>query len=147
MRVLTLLLTALLVGCGPYPRDMDETLDEIEDSGELHIGLAPIHNGDEPAARDLVARLERATGARAKIDRGSTELQLARLQQGGVDLVIGDFDPKSPWMTEVTIVDPITPRWAGDRVLGLSPVVANGENRWVGVVEGVVRDMQQASRR
>src|SRR5689334_5925024 len=121
MRVLPLFLTALLVGCGTYPHDMDGTLDDIEDSGQLHIGFAPIHQGDEPEARDLVARLERATGARAKIDRGSTELQLARLQQGAVDLVIGDFDAKSPWMTEVTIVDPVTPRWAGDRVLGLSP--------------------------
>ena len=147
MRVLSLILTALLVGCGSYPRDVDGTLEDIENSGDLHIGFAAIHHGDESEARDLVARLERATGARAKIDRGSTELQLARLQQGAVDLVIGDIDPKSPWMTEVTIVDPVTPRWAGDRVLGLSPVVANGENRWVGVVEGVVRDMQKASRK
>jgi hypothetical protein len=146
MRAAAIILATLLAGCGPYPRDVDGTLNDIEQSGKLHVGLAPIHHGDEAQTNALIARLERATGARARIDHGSTELQLARLQQGAIDLVIGDFDPKSPWMSEVTIVEPLNPRWAGDRVLGLSPVAANGENRWIALVEKTVRDMQGGAR-
>ncbi len=144
MRIAAPLLIALLAGCGPYPRDMEGTLDDIGKSGTIHVGFASIHHGDEAAARDLVGRLERATGAQAEIDTGSADLQLARLQQGAIDLVIGDFDPKSPWQTEVTIVEPVSTRWAGDRVLSLSAVAANGENRWVGLVERTVREMRRA---
>ena len=115
--------------------------------GAVRVGLVAMRSEDEPLARDFLARLEGATRARVVTDRGPTELQLARLDQGALDLVLGDFTSDSPWLPEVAVVEPIVNRPAGDRSLGLSPVAANGENRWVGLLEKTVRDMREDAHR
>jgi hypothetical protein len=137
----------MLAACSPYPRDIGKTLDGIEERGTVRVGLVAMRKVDEPLARAFIGRLERATGARAVLDRGPTELQLARLHQGAIDVVLGDFTSDSPWMNEVAIIEPIVNRPAGDRSLGLSPVAANGENRWVGVLEKAARDMREEAGR
>ncbi|WP_126175396.1 hypothetical protein [Tsuneonella rigui] len=137
------LLTLLLAACGPFPRDIDDTLQGIHERGTIRVGLVTMRDVDEPLARDFLARLQRESGARVVTERGPAELQLARLDQGALDLVLGDFASDSPWLPEVAIVEPIVDRPAGDRSLGLSPVAANGENRWVGVLEKTVRDIRE----
>ena len=135
-----ILLCLALAACGPYPRDVSGTLDRIEQSGHVRIGLAELHAGDDPAARRFVARIERATGAQAELDSGPMESQLARLEEGDLDLVIGEFDEKTPWATPVAIIEPLSIRRAGKRVLELAPAVQNGENRWIALIEREVRD-------
>jgi hypothetical protein len=134
------LLTLLLAACGPFPRDIHDTLQGFHERGTVRVGLVTMRDVDEPLARDFLARLQREAGARVVTERGPAELQLARLDQGALDLVVGDFASDSPWLPEVTIVEPIVNRPAGDRSLGLSPVAANGENRWVALLEREVRD-------
>jgi hypothetical protein len=43
----------------------------------------------------------------------------------------------------VTIVEPLATRRSGKRTFELAPVVRNGENRWVALVEREVRDMSE----
>ncbi len=130
----------MLAACGPYPRDIEGTLDRIERTQRLRVGLADLRPGDERAARRFVARLGRATGARVAAEAGSLESRLARLEQGEFDLVIGEIAEDSPWAAAVAVIEPLSRRREGKRRLGLSPVAMNGENRWIALIERVVRD-------
>jgi len=143
MRAAATWVLIFLASCGPYPRDIEGTLERIEERGTIHVGMAAMRQGEEPRARAYVARLERETGARAVVDSGPAELQLARLDQGALDIVLGDFAEDSPWMAEVAVIEPLVKRREGDRIIGLSPVAANGENRWIALLEREVRDSHE----
>ena len=136
----SILLCIALAACGPYPDDISGTLARIEQSGRIRVGLAGLGSADEPAAHRFVARLERATGAQAALARGPAERLLARLEEGDLDLVIGEFAADSPWAMPVAIIEPLATRREGKRVLELAPAARNGENRWIALVEREVRD-------
>jgi hypothetical protein len=102
--------------------------------------LAALTARDEQAARQFVTRLERATGAEATLERGPLERQLIRLEEGDLDLVIGELAEDTPWAMPVAVIEPIGRRHEGKRWLGLSPVAMNGENRWIALLEREVRD-------
>jgi len=129
-----------LAACGPYPRDTEGTLERIEHDGRLRVGMTELRATDRATARAYVERLEQATGARAVFASGTLEAQLHRLEQGELDLVIGDFAEDSPWLASVAIIEPLTTRVIGGRVFELAPVARNGENRWIALVEREVRD-------
>ena len=119
---------------------MAGTLDAIERNGRMRVGFAALPGQDREIAGRFVARLEAATGAQAQISSGPAERLLGELEDGDLDLVIGEFRRGSPWVAAVTIVEPLRRRAAGSHVLGLSPVAANGENRWVALLEREVRN-------
>jgi hypothetical protein len=96
--------------------------------------------------RGFIVRIERATGARAQLDRGPLESQLARLDEGELDLVLGEFAEDTPWLASVAVIEPLTSRKKGKRRFEIAPVTRNGENRWVALVEREVRDSRQARR-
>jgi hypothetical protein len=106
------------------------------------VGLAALTPRDEQSARRFIERLERATGAEATIERGPLERQLVRLEEGQLDLVIGELAEDTPWASPVAVIEPLGRRHEGKRRLGLSPVAANGENRWIALLEREVRDGQ-----
>jgi len=140
LRLWLIPLCLALAGCGPYPDDISGTLERVERSGQVRIGLTHLRADDERAARRFVARIERATGAEAVFDRGSAESQLARLEEGELDLVISDFAADTPWAPSVAIVEPLAMRRSGKRTFELAPAARNGENRWVALIEREVRD-------
>jgi hypothetical protein len=142
-----LLLCLALAACGPYPRDVSGTLDRIEREGRLRVGFADLSARDRVTARRFVARLEAATGARADIDLATMENQLGRLEDGELELVIGEFREDTPWSETVTVIEPLERRVRGVRAIGLSPVTVNGENRWIALVEREVRDSAGKPRR
>ena len=136
---------ALLVaatGCSDYPRDIDGTLDRIRETGVLRVGAAALPPEDQALARAYLARLERATGARARVVSATPEYQIALLEDGRLDLVLGEFADDTPWLAEVAVVEPLSERVVGKRVVGLAPVAANGENRWIMLLEREVREMR-----
>ena len=61
--------------------------------------------------------------------------------------MIGAFAEDSPWGTDVAILEPLSKRAVGGRVIGLAPVAANGENRWIGLLERTIRDQAAAAAR
>jgi hypothetical protein len=129
-----------LAACGPYPNDVTGTLDDIERTRTIKIGFADMRPADVATANAFVARLEQATGAKAITGNGPTETQLARLENDQLDLVIGEFAKDSPWNTAVTILEPLGARAVGQHEMVLAPVAANGENRWIGLLEREIRD-------
>lgn len=143
MRRTAVLLLTLLASCGQYPRDQDGTFDRIRQSGQLRIGLTAIEPADAGPSARFVSDLARATGARPTVSEGAAESQLALLEEGKLDLVLGEFAEDSPWLDDVAVIEPLTRRTRGERVVGLAPVAANGENAWIMLVEQVVRDTRK----
>ena len=106
----------------------------------MRVGFAELAAEDRLEAQEFVARLEAATGAQAEIEVAPMETQISRLEDGELDLVIGEFREDSPWMRHVAVLEPVSRRSVGERIHGLSPATANGENRWIALVEREIRD-------
>ena len=70
---------------------------------------------------------------------GHAEALLPGLDAGSVDLVIGEFGPKTPWLKHYGFVGPIGERLDGDRPVALSPVAQAGENRWIMLLQHEAR--------
>ncbi len=131
-------------GCN-YPRDPEGTTGRVRSSGTIRVGLAEIAPPDELSARRFLAAMERASGGRAQLERAPAETLLARLEAGKLDLVLGDFAEDSPWIDDAALMEPLTRRIVGERVVGLAPVARNGENEWIGLVERTVRETRRAA--
>lgn len=140
LRRLLILACMSLAACGPYPDDVSGTLDRVERSGRIRIGLAELREPDSPVAGGFIARLEQATGAQAEVERGSLEHQLVRLEDGELDLVIAELDRETPWAQSVSVIEPLSTRRVGRRTLELAPVTQPGENRWIALIEREVRN-------
>lgn len=137
----------LLAACADYPRDISGTLDEIHVRGTLRVGFAAIQPEEKEIARAFVARLERATEARAVATTAPAEHLLAQLEDGNLDLVMGDFAADTPWLSDVAVIEPLSERREGQRTIGLAPVAANGENRWIVLLEREVRNVRDGAKR
>lgn len=138
-----LLATALLAaGCDAIPSDPDGTLDRVRAERRFRVGLIATHAPPPDRASDLLRRLSRATGAKAALERGSAEALLTRLEEGELDLVLGEFAEKSPWAAQVTLTEPIGP--AGSTILAAA--ARNGENAWIALVHREARGAASAGR-
>lgn len=77
-----------LAGCDALPKGPDRTLAAIETRGDIRIGItAPL----PPEALRLLDRLQKRTHAIPRVETGELEPLLARLDEGGVDLVFAPF--------------------------------------------------------
>lgn len=131
-RTLLLATAFLAAGCDAIPADPDGTLERVRAEQRLKVGIisstAPRLAPDR--ARDLLGRLSRATGARPELEPGAAEPLLARLEEGDLDLVVGEFAEKSPWAARVTLTDPI----AANGPTILAAATRHGENAWIALV-------------
>jgi len=134
----------LLAACGSYPRDIEGTRDRVEAGRVIRVGLFPgsLAGPDRAMAAVYLSRLSRATGAAPRIVMGAGESLLARLEAGELDLVIGEIAADSPWIDGVAVIEPLSEHRVNDRIIGLSPMARNGENRWVMLLEREVRNMR-----
>lgn len=133
---------ATLGACDNYPRDVEGTLAAVKRDKVIHVGMvsAGMSPQAQAAATAYLQHVSAATGARPAVTAGSAEPLLAALEQGKLDLVIGDFASDSPWMTDVSVLEPIAKYKVGQRELGLSPAARNGENAWIMLLERAVRE-------
>jgi hypothetical protein len=140
----TFLLTAALLaaGCDSIPADPDGTLERVRGERMFKVGLVASPTPLPDGAANLLQRLSRATGAEAAVERGPAEALLARLEEGELDLVLGEFAEKSPWAAQVTLTEPI----AGAGPTILAAAARNGENAWIALVHREARAAASASR-
>lgn len=134
MAAITIALATGLGACD-LPRDPETTLDRIEDSGTIRLGLVAGTALSAPAGRKL-DRTVRERGAELQIERDEGEALLMELEEGGLDLVYGNFAASSPWRSRVHLgnvpgrsqqppSDEPAPRFA----------FRNGENGWIMAME------------
>lgn len=133
MKAVPLIAASLLLigGCDALPADLDGTLERVRDERRFRVGLIASPTPLAPdRAQALLARLSRATGAQAAIERGAAESLLHRLEEGELDLVMGEFAEPSPWGRQVTLTEPVAAR--GPTVLAAA--ARNGENAWISLL-------------
>ena len=134
--------TLILAACAPYPRDVEGTTDQIRRQGIVRVAFAELDPRQAAIARNYAERVAAEVGAQVgQQPNGTTESVFARLEEGELDLVIAEVAADSPWLTDVAVLEPLSRRRAGQRLLTLSPVARNGENRWIGLLEVEARDM------
>lgn len=138
IRALLLATAILTAGCGAIPADPDGTLERVRSERSFRVGLIASHAPPPAPAADLLRRLTRATGAKAAIEQGPAEALLTRLEEGELDLVLGEFAETSPWSAKVTLSEPIVAY--GPTVLAAA--ARNGENAWIALVH---REAQAAA--
>lgn len=133
---------AALGACDTYPRDVEGTLAAVRRDKVIHVGIvsAGMSPQAQATATAYLQRVGAATGARPAVTPGSAEPLLAELEQGKLDLVIGDFASDTPWANDVSVLEPIASYRVGKRDFGLSPVARNGENAWIMLLERAVRE-------
>lgn len=135
----SLLAAALsIAACDSMPSDPDGTLERIRREGVFKVGLIESHAAPD-SGHALLGRLSRATGARPAVERGSAESLLTKLEEGSLDLVLGEFAEKSPWAAKVTLSEPIESHGP----TSLAAAARNGENAWIGLVH---REAEAAAR-
>ena len=132
-----------LSSCGDLPKDPDSTLDRIRTERAYRVGLVASPGKTEPDFKSqlLLAAIGDELHASPQFLRGETEGLLTALEEGHIDLVIGQFEKKSPWSTRVTFGPALSSRLQGKSELLLRPVMKNGENGWIALVERHARDV------
>ncbi|MBB1061574.1 ABC transporter substrate-binding protein [Marilutibacter spongiae] len=146
LRCLAALALLGLGACSDYPRDPERTLAQVQ-GGVLHAGV--VHDppfvvlvpGRAPSGPEvwLVEAFAARHDARVDWQVGTHDRLMQRLEDFGLDLVVGGTAPDSPWKKRVALSEPFrdvdeagTPVM---RVLALPP----GENAWQLEVEAYLR--------
>lgn len=123
----------LVSGCNNFPKDMDGSLAVIEQRKTFTVGVAaPIPS----SARQLIARLEKATGGKAEVEPGPLEPLVADLEAGKLDLIIAPFRKDSPLAADVSLSPPLA---QAVKDIEWRAAMKNGENRWIMLVETEAR--------
>jgi hypothetical protein len=113
-----LLSSLLLTGCGtPFPGEPSGTLENVTD-GTLRVGASengdwvtfPNGNDDDVPGREaeLVRQFAASLGAEIEWVGGTEHVLAEELKHGGLDLVIGGLDEKTPWSTHAGLTMPYT---------------------------------------
>lgn len=100
-----------LGGCGiRIPTDPDGTLDRVRESGELRAGATPagaalVVDDDEPQGPlvDLVEGFAAAEGADVVWTIDGEESLVAGLEDGALDIVVGDMTDATPWSDRASV--------------------------------------------
>ncbi len=132
------LLLPFLAGCDGFPRDIAGTSEEIKTTGILRAGIVA-GDSDEAKERAWVEKIAETVGADADIKAGSAATLLHELEEGRIDLVMGQFAKASPWKTMVAFTDSPEADAPRSHVPVLRAAVRNGENRWLMLVSETLK--------
>ena len=112
---IALVSTLAFAGCASYPADPDGTLDRVS-GGTLRVGISA--NGDWTDVTDegdpsgievtLIEDFAETIDAEVAWVEGGEEELLTRLEEGGLDVVIGGFTDQTPWSERAAITKPFT---------------------------------------
>ncbi|MES2754041.1 MAG: hypothetical protein V4659_05195 [Pseudomonadota bacterium] len=124
-----------LGGCGYLPQDADNTSQRVAQTRVVRIGIA----GEVPEARAFLSEVARVTRARPRLEHGSLEPLLARLEKDELELVVAPFAEDSMWAERVALTPPLDGSEIGDKPVAPQAAARNGENAWIMTVERAAR--------
>ncbi|CAN5366712.1 transporter substrate-binding domain-containing protein [soil metagenome] len=138
MRLWLLLLIVVWMGCKPYPKDPENSLQEIE-NGVLHVGIS--HNPPYTVVNDtgvsgievaLVQKYAAQHHAHIKWVNGTETALMRKLESFELDIAIGGFVKESPTVNSLGITQSFLSGPGGKHVI----VVAPGENALLSDLDG-----------
>jgi polar amino acid transport system substrate-binding protein len=137
--VLPLLLVSL-ASCD-IPKDPEQTLERVRSSGSFRVGLVSREGEPDGRQQRFLAKVAEGTGASPDIRKGVAEDLLAKVEDGELDLVVGEFHSSSPWKDRVTFVPPLDELAPGEERLVMAAAAQNGENAWIGFLHRISRSL------
>jgi polar amino acid transport system substrate-binding protein len=112
-RLLLILLSILPAACASLPRDPENTLQRVQSSGRVRVGLVEnppwvVRTAGEPAGAEveLVRRFASELGATPEWYWGGEEQHLEALERFELDLVVVGLTDKTPWAQTVGLTRP-----------------------------------------
>lgn len=137
----------MLSGCADLPWDPEGTMERIQESKVLRVGIISSGNGapDVPQRRFL-SSVASETGSRPHLVTGPAELLLPKLEEGELDIVVGHFAADTPWSKRVTFMPTPGQRGGDDGEPTSAAVIRNGENGWITLVHKHAPILKGASR-
>ena len=147
-------LALLTAGC-QVPRDVEGTLDRVEDGGTLRVGVSEhepyvVLDSAQPSGVevDLLEEFARELNAEVEFTRGGEEELVEQLREGELDVVAGGITKRSPWKKEVaptrsyaTTDERVADKTSTDHHVLL---VRNGENAMLVRLERFLLDRRDA---
>jgi hypothetical protein len=133
-------LAIAVAGCADFPRDPERTEALVRESKALRLGWVA-NAAPEPQALEVLARIEKAAGARIQSKQADSETLLRELEEGKIDLVFGSFAMDSPWAKHVHLGKAIG--WRAEppkHVAAPRFAYRSGENGWIMRVERAARE-------
>lgn len=134
-----LVLAASLSGCASsFPADPDGTLDRVS-GGTLRVGISPngewtdVTDGGEASGIEVALVEEFAESIKAEVAwvEGGEEQLFTQLDEGVLDMVIGGFTDKTPWVTKAAITKPFTEVTTSKGLENHVMATAMGENAFL----------------
>lgn len=108
-----LILTASVLGCSKLPRDPEHTLEHIQQSHHVRIGVAEyppwvVRTHGEPAGAEvaLVRQFTATLGATPDWFWGAEQQLMESLERFELDLVIAGLSTSTPWTKEIGVTKP-----------------------------------------
>ena len=106
MRLVIWVLGLLLCSCSPFPKDASNTSEQIRDSGRMRVTIVS-GTTDTIAAERLVSHLAADWNATVFVERRPASYGLRALDEGRIDLLIGEFGRTSPVSKEASFSNAI----------------------------------------
>ncbi len=129
-QTLALVIALAISGCDNFPKDVAGTMQEVTARGSLRVGI--VADGEtEARERFLAQTIAQAAAVEAEVESGSAEILLHRLENGRIDLVVGQFAKASPWKGRVAFTKPAEADSPPSHEPVLRAAVRSGENRWL----------------
>lgn len=117
---------------------MEGTTARVRRERQFRVGVIASGGEDARIGRYL-ARVEQAAGASAVMRQGAAEPLLLELEQGELDLVVGEMERRSHWAKRVSLLPALAGRDIGTATAELVPIARNGENRWITLLDAEAR--------
>jgi hypothetical protein len=147
-RVGAFLSALVLSSCSDFPKDAGSTLQRVRSEHVFRVGLvepsAPV--GSDPTVLYMLRVIGSAVRASPQIVSGNGETLLVDLEEGKLELVVGKFEKKSPWTQRITMGPALSREFEGKTEFQLAPLMQNGENGWIKLVERAARDAAEKTR-
>lgn len=123
-KIIILLPLVLATACDQYPRDPQDSLKQIEESGVLHVGVIASHPWvigeapDTPSGVEvrLMERFARELGVEVMWHWGNEGKLFEGLRRYELDLVIGGITASNPWKRQAGFT---IPYFSGHAVVGV----------------------------
>ena len=131
------LLAAIMAvsACSEIPKDPEGTTERVRSAKILRVGIVAPGGTVSPGKQtEFLRRMASASHARPITKEGPAEILLEELEEGKLDIVLGEFSTKSPWTPLVHFTPPLEEKVTRDGHSLLTAAVRNGENEWVSIV-------------
>ncbi len=128
----------MMTACDDFPKDIAGTMDGVLTSGTMRTGV--VADGAGVEERALANRIASSLGVSPEFISGTTEELVRRLNEGEIDIIVGEFAKATPWAERAAMTGPVRAIDPPKDHPVLRALVRTGENRWLIFVSRTLKE-------